>query len=55
MWVKRETLLAHRTPSHTISKTSKTTKKGLKELEGVRQMIRELHHEVVEGEDPDPS
>jgi PadR family transcriptional regulator, regulatory protein PadR len=31
------------------------TKKGLKELERVRQMIRELHHEVVEGEDPDPS
>jgi hypothetical protein len=24
-------------------------------LEGVRQMIWELHHEVVEGEDPDPS
>jgi hypothetical protein len=24
-------------------------------LEGVRQMIRELYHEVVEGEDPDPS
>jgi DNA-binding PadR family transcriptional regulator len=30
------------------------TEKGLKELERVRHMIRELHREVVEGEGPDP-
>jgi DNA-binding PadR family transcriptional regulator len=30
------------------------TKKGLKKLERVRQMIREFHHEVVEGEGPNP-
>jgi PadR family transcriptional regulator, regulatory protein PadR len=37
-----------------VRKYYSATKKGLKELERVRQMIRELHHEVVEGEGPDP-
>jgi PadR family transcriptional regulator, regulatory protein PadR len=37
-----------------VRKYYSATNKGLKELERVRQMIRELHHEVVEGEGPDP-
>jgi len=37
-----------------VRKYYAATDKGLEELETVRQMIRELHHEVVEGEGPDP-
>jgi PadR family transcriptional regulator PadR len=37
-----------------VRKYYSATKKDLKELERVRQVIRELHHEVVEGEGPDP-
>ncbi|HSK85046.1 MAG TPA: PadR family transcriptional regulator [Rubrobacter sp.] len=38
-----------------VRKYYSATKKGLKELERVRQMIGELRHEVVEGEGQDPS
>jgi DNA-binding PadR family transcriptional regulator len=38
-----------------VRKYYSATKKGLKELERGRQMIGELHHEVVEGEGQDPS
>ncbi len=37
-----------------VRKYYSATEKGLRELERVRRMIRELHHEVVEGEGPDP-
>jgi PadR family transcriptional regulator, regulatory protein PadR len=37
-----------------VRKYYSATKKGLKELERVRQMIRELLHEVVEGEGQNP-
>jgi DNA-binding PadR family transcriptional regulator len=37
-----------------VRKYYTATGKGLEELERVRRMIRELHHEVVEGEGPDP-
>jgi len=37
-----------------VRKYYAATEKGLEELERVRRMIRELHHEVVEGEGPDP-
>jgi PadR family transcriptional regulator, regulatory protein PadR len=37
-----------------VRKYYTATEKGLEELERVRRMIRELHHEVVEGEGPDP-
>ena len=37
-----------------VRKYYSATEKGLGELERVRQMIRELHHEVVGGRGPDP-
>jgi DNA-binding PadR family transcriptional regulator len=37
-----------------VRKYYAATDEGLRELERVRRMIRELHHEVVEGEGPDP-
>jgi PadR family transcriptional regulator PadR len=37
-----------------VRKYYSATGKGLTELERMRRMIRELHHDVVEGEDPDP-
>jgi PadR family transcriptional regulator len=37
-----------------VRKYYTATEKGLEELERVRRMIGELHHEVVEGEGPDP-
>ncbi len=37
-----------------VRKYYAATEKGLEELERVRRIIRELHHEVVEGEGQDP-
>jgi DNA-binding PadR family transcriptional regulator len=37
-----------------VRKYYAATDEGLRELERVRRVIRELHHEVVEGEGPDP-
>lgn len=37
-----------------VKKYYAATEHGLEELDRLRRMIRELHHEVVEGEGPDP-
>jgi len=54
--MEEEGLLARedRVEGGILCKYYAATEKGLKELERVRGMIRELHREVVEGEGPDP-
>ncbi len=54
--MEEEGLLARedRVEGGRVRKYYSATEKGLTELERVRRMIRELHHEVVEGEGPDP-
>jgi PadR family transcriptional regulator PadR len=54
--IEEDTLLERddRVEGGRVMKYHSATKKGPMDLERIRQMIRELHHEVVEGEGPDP-
>jgi DNA-binding PadR family transcriptional regulator len=54
--MEEEGLLARedRVEGGRVRKYYSTTKEGMRELERVKDMIRELYHEVVGGEGPTP-
>jgi len=52
--MEEDGLLEDRVEGDQVRKYYSATKKGLKELERVRQLNRELLHEVVEGEGQNP-